>query len=114
MVRAGSLAFAIAVCTTLFVGTGAAQTQQSSKRKVVARINPSYPELARRMRVSGVVKLEITIRADGEVRSIKVVGGSPVLIGAATDAVRKWKFEVASRETTETVQLEFDLPESKQ
>jgi hypothetical protein len=39
-----------------------------------------------------------------------VLGGSPVLIQAATTAVGKWKFEVTPQETTEAVQVVFELP----
>jgi len=49
-------------------------------------------------------------KQQGRVKSTKVVGGSPVLIQAATTAVEKWKFEVAPQETTEAVQVVFELP----
>jgi hypothetical protein len=39
---------------------------------------------------------------------VKALGGSPVLIASATDAVLKWRFEAASEETTEIVQLTFE------
>jgi TonB family protein len=54
-----------------------------------------------------VVKLEVVVREDGSVQSAKVLGGNPVLIDAATDAVRKWRFEAASRETVEVVEIRF-------
>jgi len=66
-----------------------------------------YPDLAKRTHLSGVVKLEIVIRANGTVKSVRPVGGNPVLIGAATVAVNKWRFEAGSEETSEVVQLTF-------
>jgi outer membrane biosynthesis protein TonB len=43
----------------------------------------------------------------GTFKSTKVMGGNPVLIESASEAVRKWKFEAAREDTTEVVQLTF-------
>src|ERR1700737_143822 len=51
---------------------------QDLKRKVIARTAPSYPELARRMHLSGKVKLELVIAPGGSVKSAKLVGGNLV------------------------------------
>jgi TonB family protein len=104
----GHLIIAVALWGGLFAQTSTAQAQGHVERKVVNRIAPIYPELAKRMHVSGVVKLEVVIRPNGNVKSTKVVGGNPVLIQAATDAVQKWKFEAAPEETTEAIQLAFE------
>jgi len=108
MRRVCNLINVLALCTGLFTTTVEAQTQQPAARKVIYRVAPAYPDLARRLRVIGAVKLELAIRANGSVKSIKVVGGSPILIDAATAAVGKWKFEAGAEETTEIVQLVFD------
>jgi TonB family protein len=108
MRRMGVFLIALALSLGLLIRTSTAQTQEHAGRKVLSKIAPIYPELARRMHVSGTVKLEIAIRADGNVKSTKALGGNPVLILAATDAVRKWKFEAAPEETTEIVQLAFE------
>ena len=110
MRRASSLIVAAAQLATLLAGTSKAQTPGHEERKVVSRVAPFYPEVAKRMQVGGVVKLEVVVRANGRVKSTKVLGGSPVLIQAAADAVQKWKFEVAPQETTEVVQVVFELP----
>jgi len=78
-----------------------------SERKVSSRVAPAYPELARRMHLQGVVKIEAVVRPNGTVKSTRVLGGNPVLVDAANDAVSKWKFEAAPSETTEVVQLTF-------
>jgi TonB family protein len=108
MRRVFVLAVALALSAGPLTRTGAAQAQGHAERKVINRIAPVYPDLAKRMHVSGVVKLEVVIRADGNVKSTKALGGSPVLIGSATDAVRKWKFEAGSEETVEVVQVAFE------
>ena len=80
---------------------------ESAKRKVKTRVTPDYPTLAKQMRVTGKVKIETTIAADGHVSSTKVVGGSPLLVNAALDAVKKWRFEPAAKESVETIEFEF-------
>lgn len=81
---------------------------EAAKRKVRTRVVPEYPALARQMNVTGKVKIEATVAADGHVVATKVVGGSPLLVNAALDAVRKWHYESAPRETTELVEFEFN------
>jgi len=82
-------------------------SSEAAKRKVKSRVMPDYPTLAKQMRVTGKVKIETTIAADGHVSSTKVVGGSPLLVSAALDAVKKWRFESAAKESTETIEFEF-------
>jgi TonB family protein len=108
MHRAGTFIVVAVLSAGLFTGTSTAQQQGHTDRKVVDRVAPVYPELAKRMHIAGVVKLQVVVRANGNVRSTKVVGGNPVLIQSATDAVQKWKFETASEETTGVVELTFD------
>jgi TonB family protein len=79
----------------------------SSERKVASRVAPFYPELAKRMRLQGIVKVEAVVRPNGTVKSTRVLGGNPVLVQSAVDAVTKWKFEPGPDETTEVVQLTF-------
>lgn len=85
-----------------------AQAQTPAERKVVEKVDPVYPALAKRTNLRGVVKLEVEVRPNGSVKSVKVVGGNPVLLDSATDAVRKWKFDAAPEETTETVRVSFE------
>lgn len=83
------------------------ETEQIS-RKVKNKVAPVYPDLARRMSISGVVKVQITVDKTGNVKSSKLVGGHPILAQAALDAVRKWRFESAGDETTGLVEFHFD------
>jgi TonB family protein len=80
---------------------------QDTKRKVKSRVTPDYPALAKQMNVSGKVKIEVLISADGHVKSTKVLGGSPLLVQSALTALKDWKFEPAPKETTEVVEFEF-------
>jgi TonB family protein len=87
--------------------TGRAQ-QEELTRKIKTKVSPVYPELARRMSISGVVKVQVVVAPNGFVKNAKVVGGHPVLANAAVDAVKKWRFEPASEETTGVVEFKFD------
>jgi TonB family protein len=88
-------------------GSGQESSSESAKRKVRTRVMPDYPALAKQMKVTGKVKIETTIAADGHVTNTKVVGGSPLLVSAALDAVKKWRFEPAAKESTETIEFDF-------
>ncbi len=79
-----------------------------AKRKVRTKVVPEYPALAKQMNVTGKVKIEATIAADGHVISTRVVGGSPLLVNAALDALKKWRFEPAAKDTTEIIEFEFN------
>lgn len=76
-------------------------------RKVRSKIDPVYPDLAKRMNVTGTVKVMVVIANNGSVKSAKPLGGHPLLIESAVEAVKKWKYEPAAEETTTTVQFTF-------
>lgn len=81
---------------------------ESAKRKVKSKVVPEYPSLAKQMNVTGKVKIEATISADGHVSNTKVVGGSPLLVSSATEALKKWRFEPAAKESTEIIEFDFN------
>jgi TonB family protein len=80
---------------------------EEGKRKVKTKVTPTYPELAKRMNVTGKVKIEVIITPDGRVKSTRAVGGHPLLVQACLDAVKEWKFVAAPEESTQTVEFEF-------
>ncbi len=103
--------FALAVGTVaiLWGASASAQTGSTdeSKRKIKTRTAPVYPELARRMNVTGKVKLEVVIAPDGHVKSTRVIGGHPLLVQACQDAVKDWKFVSAPEETAQIIEFDF-------
>jgi TonB family protein len=100
---------AVAMMAMVTTGTMAqAAPAGGTDRKIAARVAPVYPELAKRMHIHGVVRIEAIVRPNGAVKSTRVLGGNPVLVDAAQEAVGKWKFEPTQTETTELVQLTFD------
>jgi len=60
--------------------------------KILHRVNPVYPELARRARIQGVVQLHGIITKEGRIAQLRVIGGHPLLVKAALDAVGQWLF----------------------
>jgi protein TonB len=61
--------------------------------KLINRVQPVYPPLARQTRISGTVKLHAIIGKAGNVEQLQVVSGHPLLVQAALDAVRQWRYQ---------------------
>ena len=59
---------------------------------ILSRVNPVYPPLARQARIQGLVKLEGIIARDGTVQHLKVISGHALLVPAALDAVKQWRY----------------------
>jgi len=80
---------------------------QTTVRKVKNRVDPVYPDLAKRNNISGSVRVELLITPDGRVKDVKVLGGNPVLVQAVVEAVMRFKYEPAAEESS--VVLKFDF-----
>jgi len=61
--------------------------------KLLHRVQPTYPPLARQTRISGTVRLDAIIGKDGTVKQLTVISGHPLLVEAALDAVRQWEYQ---------------------
>ena len=61
--------------------------------RLVNRVQPIYPPLARQTRISGTVKLHAIIGKNGAVEQLQVVSGHPLLVQSALDAVRQWRYQ---------------------
>jgi protein TonB len=60
---------------------------------LIDRVQPSYPPLARQTRISGTVRLHAIIGKDGSVQQLTLESGHPLLVQAALDAVRRWRYK---------------------
>jgi TonB family protein len=80
---------------------------QEITRRTKSKVMPSYPELAQRMKITGVVRVQVTVDQNGLVKEAKLVGGHPVLANVALDAVKKWRYEPGP-ESTGIVEFRFD------
>ena len=83
---------------------------QATARKVKSRVEPVYPELAKKNNISGSARVEVLIATDGHVKDVKVLGGNPVLVQAVVNAVTKWKYEPAAEESTVVLKFDFASP----
>lgn len=77
-------------------------------RRAKSKVDPFYPELARKMHIAGSVKIEVTVAPNGAVKEARIVGGHPVLASAALDAAKKWRFEPAPAESTGIIEFKFE------
>jgi protein TonB len=59
---------------------------------LINRVTPVYPPLARQTRISGTVRLHALIAKDGTVQQLEVMSGHPLLVQAALDAVKQWRY----------------------
>jgi protein TonB len=107
------LAVAIVLpATTVSLSTLAnAQQLEELTRKAKVKVSPTYPDVARRLSIAGVVKIAVVVAPNGSVKSTKVVGGHPLLVNAALDALKKWKFESAPEESSGVVEFKFEPQE---
>ncbi len=101
-------AVAIALLALAGTVTLTAQPNEESGRKIKTRVQPIYPAIARKMNVAGSVKVEVVVAPSGEIKSTKVIGGHPLLVNAAVDALKQWKYEPAGEETTSVVEFRFN------
>jgi TonB family protein len=87
---------------------GAPNNQSNeSVRKVIYRVAPKYPPELKKNEIGGVVRLSIVINSRGSVERVSPLGGNPVLVEAATLAVRQWKYVPADHSTSTEIQLDF-------
>ena len=59
---------------------------------LILRIQPDYPSLARQARIQGLVVLRAMISREGAIENLQVLSGHPMLVRAAMDAVRQWRY----------------------
>ena len=85
---------------------GEAKMEELS-RKPKTKVAPLYPDIARRMSIAGTVKLSVVVAPNGTVKSSKAIGGHPVLVNAAIDAIKQWRFESAPTESSGIVEFKF-------
>ena len=95
---------------TLFfmVSSICAQSEGGGNRKVVNKVMPEYPQLARDLHIRGTVRLQVLVNTNGTVKSIDVKGGSPLLAQSAQNTVRLWRWEKSDHETTEPIEINFN------
>ena len=108
--RRASALFAL-VAVMAGAGSAVVHAQDSDSeivRRAKTKVQPVYPDLARKMNITGTVKVQVVVSPNGTVKDAKVVGGHPVLASAALEAIRKWRFEPAAVESAGVVDFKFE------
>lgn len=99
----------IAGVTAALVLTGCSQTAPNPPRpddnaprirvgstfgpKLIRHVRPKYPAAAKTAKVEGTVRFDATIAKDGTIRDLQLVNGHPLLVDAAREAIKDWRYE---------------------
>lgn len=86
---------------------GTANPAQTAERKILKKVEAEYPSILKKRGIGGTVRLRVSVRGDGSVKDVEILGGNPALADAAEKAVRQWKFAPGG-ESTITVAMSFD------
>jgi TonB family protein len=98
----------LAIVPTAGVEAQQARLNDNSDRRIVNRVEPEYPETLKRLYIGGIVRIQVTVNANGRVEGTELLGGSPILGQSAMKAVKQWKYAPAGGTDKLVVQLEFD------
>jgi TonB family protein len=93
-------------------------TQRIAQGLLLTKVNPVYPPLARQARIEGTVVLRAVISKEGSIEQLTLVSGHPILVQAAIDAVKQWKYKpyLLNSEPVELdteIQVNFTLSSSE-
>jgi TonB family protein len=98
------------ICAAPLAGANV-PAEHHAGRKVLKKVLPAYPELARQLEIKGTVKLVVIVEPNGKVKSARALGGNPAFVEAAMRVIDKWKFEPTAEPSTETVEIQFEPAE---
>jgi protein TonB len=79
-------------------GTPKRITPGEALSAAVTKVQPEYPVMAKQLKITGSVELDVTIGENGSVETVTPVSGNPVLTKPAADALKKWKFKPFSQD----------------
>ena len=94
--------------------SGLRVSPETMEKRIVMKVEPVYPEAARKAGLQGLVVMDAVIAPDGTVKRLRSVSGPDLLAQSATAAVQSWKFEpyLSSGKAVEvetTIAIEFRL-----
>jgi TonB family protein len=78
------------------------------ERKLIARVEPEYPEVLKRLSIGGTVRLQVTVSAKGNVENVELLGGNPILGEAAISATKQWVYAPSRSRSILGVSISFD------
>jgi TonB family protein len=79
----------------------------SAERKLIARVEPDYPETLKRLNIGGTVRLQVSISAKGNVEDVELLGGNPILGESAAAAVKQWVYAAGRSRTIAEISISF-------
>lgn len=114
----GFLAFPAALPAQAQVTEPFRVSSEVQDAKLIERVEPKYPPIVRQARITGVVKLEILVDREGKVEKMKPLSGHPLMVQAAMDAVKQWRYAETLLEgepvaVLTRVVVKFDLQDSE-
>ncbi|PYV99609.1 MAG: hypothetical protein DMG89_07030 [Acidobacteria bacterium] len=83
-------------------------TEKAPPRKLIHKVDPPYPWDLKRAYIGGTVRLDVMVTPRGNVESVSVVGGNPILADVAARTVKKWQYAPADAATKLRINVEFD------
>ena len=99
--------FPLLVASAFFLVSGSCLHAQ--ERPPVHRVPPEYPPVARKLRIGGIVQVIATVDATGNVIRTESTSPMKLLVPAACEAVKRWKFAPGDGAATVVVQVNFDV-----
>lgn len=67
-------------------------TEKELRKAATTKIEPEYPAVARQIRLTGDVELEVSVDPSGSIEKVQVLRGNELLVGASQLAIKRWKF----------------------
>jgi TonB family protein len=98
----------LAVAVSGAVGLHAQSTATVVERRPIKNlVQPTLPDFAKKFKLAGTVRIEVTIAPNGTVKNTRILGGHPVLAAEAEKAAQRSTFEPGPKETTEVIEFRF-------
>ena len=97
------------LCVSALYGQTTEKAPKPSRR-LIHKVEAEYPMALQRAHIRGVVRLEVAVTPAGTVSHISVLGGNPVLVETASQAVKQWRWAPADEESSIRISVNFDSP----
>ena len=96
------------LCAALGSISLAQESEEHSGRKTVHTQKPEYPAVLKSKGITGIVRLNARVLANGTVANVEVLGGNPILAESATKALMTWKYTPGASASNEIVTFTFN------
>jgi len=83
-------------------------SSQDAQLKPLKKVAPEYPEALRKLAISGVVRLHVTVDAEGNVEDVEIRGGNAIFSEVTAKAVKQWKYPAGAAHRSVAVGVAFE------